>query len=73
MNRACVWYCNKVLVIALKVVHILCAFGLLGESLPGLTAPFEEHDLQALQKMGLVRSQNFQPSLDLHPRRLRWI
>ena len=36
------------------------AFGLLGESLPGLTVPFEEHDLQDLEEMPLVRADNFQ-------------
>ena len=45
--------------------------GLVGELLPGLSVPIEEHDLQDSEKMGLVRTKNFQLSLDLHHRRPR--
>ena len=38
------------------------SLGLLVEMLPGLSVPLEDHNLQVLEKMGLVRSENVQLS-----------
>ena len=43
-------------------------FGLLGELHLGVSVPFEEHDLQYLEKMALVRSETFQFPSDIHHR-----
>ena len=48
---------------------MLCVFGLLVALLPDLSVPSEEVNLQALEKIRLVRTENFEQSLDLHPRR----
>ena len=42
----------------LELFHVLFVFDLLGESLPGLSVPFDDHNLQVLEKMGLVRPGN---------------
>ena len=34
-HESCVGHCKEVLVVVLDILHMLCAFGLLGESLPG--------------------------------------
>ena len=65
------WYGTKILVVVLGNIHILCAFGLLGESNPSLSVSFEEHDLQDLEKIALVRTEKSQSPLDLHHRRPR--
>ena len=53
----------------LELLHVLFVLGLFVELLPGFPGQSEEHNLQALENMRLVRAENFQLSSDLHPRR----
>ena len=51
----------------LELVHVVFICGLLVELLQGLPCRLnEDHNLQAPEKMELVRAKSFQLSLDLH-------
>ena len=52
-------------------LHILLLFWL-GEMHLGLRVPVEEQDLQDVDKMELVRAENFQLSEAPHHRRPQW-
>ena len=53
----------------LELLHVLFVLGLFVELLLGSLGQSEEHNLQALENMRLVRAENFQRSSDLHPLR----
>ena len=61
-------HCNDASVVVLELLHALFAFGLFVDLLPSLTVPSDDN-LQALEKMGLVHTDNFQFIFDLHRRR----
>ena len=54
MAPAGIGHCRDVLVVVLEIRHVQCAFGFLGELHRSLSVPFEEHDLQELEKMELI-------------------
>ena len=60
---------KKSSLLILELHYVQCAFGVLGDLHTSLVVPFEEHVLQDLEMMGLVRAGNFQFPLDLHHRR----
>ena len=53
----------------LSLLHVPLVYGLRVALLLGHSVPSEEQDDQTLEKMGLVRAENFQLTVDLHPRR----
>ena len=62
-------YCKDVLLVVLELLHVLFAVGRLDELLRGSSGPSEDHNLQALEKMALVRAEEFQFPSNLHRRR----